>query len=254
MDESDKLASSTCNPEQLNQGITTCLEPIEPDNPMLEAIDIYCERLGPEFWAEPWNAISNLAFIFACLMGVLLIRKLVHKGQPVVWLSILSLNAFAIGVGSFLFHTFANRWSMLADVIPISVFMCLYLVFALTRVLQVSRLMTVVYVLLFLSSGAILPRLVGDAFNGSAGYFPAWITLAIIGHFVKSKNWQIAKLYLAAMATFALSLIFRTIDPSVCSQFTLGTHFLWHTLNGFLLAILIYASYLSESQWRANSA
>ena len=28
-------------------------------------IDIYCERLGPGFWAEPVNALSNGAFLVA---------------------------------------------------------------------------------------------------------------------------------------------------------------------------------------------
>ena len=28
---------------------------------MFESIDLYCERLGPAFMAEPLNALSNLA-------------------------------------------------------------------------------------------------------------------------------------------------------------------------------------------------
>ena len=28
-----------------------------------ENIDLYCERTGPGLWAEPLNALSNLAFI-----------------------------------------------------------------------------------------------------------------------------------------------------------------------------------------------
>ncbi|MHA1489208.1 MAG: hypothetical protein ACTSRI_06100 [Promethearchaeota archaeon] len=34
-----------------------------------ENIDIYCERIGIEFWAEPLNAISNIAFIFAAIFA-----------------------------------------------------------------------------------------------------------------------------------------------------------------------------------------
>ncbi len=37
---------------------------------MDRAIDLYCERLGPGLWAEPLNAVTNLAFILA---GILLI-------------------------------------------------------------------------------------------------------------------------------------------------------------------------------------
>jgi len=28
-------------------------------------IDLYCERLGPGIWAEPINALTNLAFLVA---------------------------------------------------------------------------------------------------------------------------------------------------------------------------------------------
>ena len=38
-----------------------------------ETIDIYCERLDPSFWAEPINALTNLAFIavgFWVLRGI----------------------------------------------------------------------------------------------------------------------------------------------------------------------------------------
>jgi len=28
------------------------------------SIDLYCERLGPEFWAEPINALTNGAVLY----------------------------------------------------------------------------------------------------------------------------------------------------------------------------------------------
>lgn len=28
-------------------------------------VDIYCERLGPSFWAEPFNAVTNASFLIA---------------------------------------------------------------------------------------------------------------------------------------------------------------------------------------------
>jgi hypothetical protein len=44
----------------------------------------------------------------------------------------------AIGIGSGLFHTFANRLTMLADVIPIAVFTLAYTGFAIRRYLGYS--------------------------------------------------------------------------------------------------------------------
>ncbi len=37
---------------------------------------------------------------------------------------------------------------------------------------------------------------------------------------------------LAAAGVYVLALVFRTLDLEVCSAFPIGTHFLWHSLNG----------------------
>jgi hypothetical protein len=210
-------------------------------------VDMYCERLGPEFWAEHRNALSNIAFLVAGLVGLMLANRLKAESKPSSWVLLLSCNSIVIGVGSFLFHTFATKWAMLADVIPISIFMCLYLAFALDRILVLKKTVTAFAVLVFLLIGLSAPKIAGDALNGSVGYFPAWATLAIVGHFVKAKNWPVAKLLLVAMAVFAVSLGFRIVDHSVCDSFSLGTHFLWHSFNGVLIATLIYAAFVAES-------
>jgi hypothetical protein len=74
------------------------------DQTIFDPIDAYCERLGPGLWAEPLNAVTNLAFIVAaviCLHGVSGIPR------PPLGLALVIILA-AIGVGSGLFHTFAN--------------------------------------------------------------------------------------------------------------------------------------------------
>ena len=47
-------------------------------------------------------------------------------------------------------------------------------------------------------------------------------------------------LFLAA-GVFTLSVAFRTVDIAVCAAFPLGTHFLWHSLNGVVLYLLLRA-------------
>jgi hypothetical protein len=93
-------------------------------------IDIYCERTGPEFWAEPVNAVSNLAFVIAALIAAVLARQ-ANLRTPAVW--ILIALAGLIGVGSFLFHTHATVWAALSDVAPIWSFVALYLYTFATR-------------------------------------------------------------------------------------------------------------------------
>ena len=43
---------------------------------MFETIDNYCERIGDGFWAEPLNAITNLAFILAAFFSWRLMARL----------------------------------------------------------------------------------------------------------------------------------------------------------------------------------
>ncbi len=87
-------------------------------------VDIYCERLGPGLWAEPLNAISNLAFIFAAFWAWRTMRRLNVTNTAA---HILTFLAFLIGMGSGLFHTFATTWSGFADTIPIWTFVAFYL-------------------------------------------------------------------------------------------------------------------------------
>jgi hypothetical protein len=41
-----------------------------------------------------------------------------------------------------------------------------------------------------------------------------------------------------ASVVFCISLTLRTVDLTLCARFPLGTHFLWHMLNGLLLWIV----------------
>jgi hypothetical protein len=37
------------------------------------------------------------------------------------------------------------------------------------------------------------------------------------------------------LGIFSLSLVLRTVDAAICPAFPLGTHFIWHLLNGLVL-------------------
>ena len=92
-----------------------------------QSIDSYCERLSPDYWAEPINAVTNLAFLVAA--GVMAWR-LWGARLPLAWAMVGVLAV--IGIGSFLFHTHGTVWSALADVVPIGGFVLLY-IFAANR-------------------------------------------------------------------------------------------------------------------------
>ena len=67
----------------------------------LAAVDGYCERLGPGLWAEPVNAVTNAAFLVAAAV-------MWWRCAGLWWSRALCAVLAAIGVGSGLFHTFAN--------------------------------------------------------------------------------------------------------------------------------------------------
>lgn len=206
-----------------------------------DPVDLYCERLHAGFWAEPVNAVSNLAF-FAAAAGAYLLWKREGKGDRFILL-LIGL-AVLVGIGSSLFHTFATRWGLFADAIPIAIFVVVFLVYTLRRFLGQSAIATTIWIALFLAAAAILPRLLPPGFmNNSGFYFPVLGALLILGIVLRAKGgamrW-VGGAYLCGAALFALSLSFRIVDPSVCAQFPLGTHFLWHSLNGALIYLMLW--------------
>lgn len=206
-----------------------------------DPIDLYCERLHTGFWAEPVNAVTNLAFFLAAAGAYMLWKR---EGKDDRFILLLIGLAVLVGIGSTLFHTFATRWGLFADSIPIGIFVVTFLVFTLRRFLGQSVIATVIWIALFLAVSAILPMLLPRGFmNNSGFYFPVLGALIVLGILLRAKGggmrW-VGGAYLCAAALFALSLSFRIVDPSVCMQFPLGTHFLWHCLNGALIFLMLW--------------
>ncbi len=196
-------------------------------------IDIYCERVQPGLWDEPINAISNLAFFIAAWSSWCLAQSLNVKFLGVKLLIYLMVG---IGIGSSLFHTYATGWALLMDVIPITMFQIFYLWVYTRRVMKLKSIISMILIIvLVISSLATLPLKV---LNGSLSYAPALIYLLGLGiyHFQAQK--QSKFLLLAGVSIFLIALFFRTIDQYICAIFPIGTHFLWHIFNGFMLYVV----------------
>lgn len=211
----------------------------------------YCER-GPDatFWAEPLNALSNAAFLIAAAIAFSAWRAKAPPRRGAIELALTALVA-VIGIGSFLFHTFATRWASVADVAPIGLFMIAYLGYALRRFVGFGWPATVGGLALFIATlyGAEMVRCGdGTCLNGSVGYLPALAVLAGIGGLLSWQGHPAGRAIAIGAAVFALSLTLRTIDRSFCpytalvASRPLGTHFLWHLLNATLLGILLLAA------------
>ena len=82
--------------------------------------------------------------------------------------------------------------------------------------------------------GAALPSV-----NGSEGYFPVLLIIIAYGAILWRLGHAAAGGLIATAALLSLSLTFRSVDDAVCGAFPLGTHFMWHILNGALLGVVL---------------
>ncbi len=202
-----------------------------------EQVDNYCERVGPEFWSEPLNAITNGAFIVAAVLAFALWRR----RTPDDWTGLgLIIVLFAIGIGSFLFHTFATRWAGLADVIPIVIFIHVYLFVALNRYLDLRWWTALGIVIAFLLATVLFAdTLFAPLVGSSAGYVPALLAIFVVGVLFARRNSRLGAEVLLSGLVFLASLTIRTLDEPLCAQVTFGIHFMWHILNSVVLFLLI---------------
>lgn len=212
-----------------------------------KAIDSYCERVDPSYWSEPVNALTNLAFILAAFLAWREARAKDALDAGMAWLIFL---VFATGVGSYLFHTHAVMWAAMADTTPIMLFILSYLALSMRRYFGLNWWIAGGIAVVFMIAASSFRRVLGmvmdypygmSPFNGSEGYFPAFLALVVVGAILKRRGHAAAPWLLSAAGVFIVSLTFRTVDNDVCNSFPLGTHFLWHVLNGVVLGTLLFA-------------
>jgi len=200
-----------------------------------EPVDLYCERTDASFWSEPVNALSSAAFLVAAALALDLWRRGDRKDWPALALIVI---VAAVGVGSFVFHTVATRAAILADVVPIGVFIYGYLLLALRRFLHLRVIVAAPIVVAYAAGAQALSALApARLLNGSVGYLPALAALIAVAVAAREQGTR-RSLGLAAVV-FAISLAFRTADIALCPQFPLGIHFVWHVLNAVVLYVLL---------------
>jgi hypothetical protein len=224
---------------------------------------LYCERGTNEaLFAEPLNAASNASFLLAALAALLLLLRRPRENRSADHFLFVAL-VFLIGLGSLSFHLLADRASLLADVIPINVFMLVYLGFALNRFLGVPPGWTVLTLIGFVGVVALTMQVkcwsggigfpgaevtgASECLNGSLVYLPALVAMAVVGGLMAERKHPAAPYILWAAAIFAISVTFRSIDLALCDAYefqgrNIGTHFIWHLLNGLALFLLLRAS------------
>ncbi|MGD8570183.1 MAG: ceramidase domain-containing protein [Gammaproteobacteria bacterium] len=208
---------------------------------MNQFLDHYCERLAPGLWGEPLNLLSNVAFLIA---GVLIWRVLT-TGQfrwPKVPgdIAVLTGLLFAIGIGSGLWHLTAQYWALWTDQIPILLFINIFLLSCLFRVIEVSVLKGILVFAAYhvINTGALLLLPTGFL-NGSIFYIPTWLFLAGLTLVIWQRREADRQYYLWALIIFTVALTLRTVDNTLCNIVPTGTHFIWHLLIAATLYLLM---------------
>ncbi|MGB8624098.1 MAG: ceramidase domain-containing protein [Paracoccaceae bacterium] len=199
-------------------------------------IDAYCERLGPGFWAEPVNALTNAAFLLAAWV---MWRRVRGQGMPLAVAMVAVLAV--IGAGSFLFHSFATAWASLADTAPILGFILLYL-FAANRHFWNLRLwpalgVTAAFIPYAAATVPLFSMIPG--LGSSAGYAPVPLLIAAYAALLRRRAPRTARGLALGAGLLVLSLTFRTLDGPLCTALPLGTHFMWHLLNAAMLGWMV---------------
>jgi Ceramidase len=202
-------------------------------------IDAYCERLSPGLWAEPLNAVSNAGFLLVSVWGLTKARLQRADGAVVALAALVGV----IGLGSLAFHTFANGLAMLADVIPIALFIYAYLGFALRRFLGFRWIAVAAGLAGLFLVNVLVEQVTPRGFlNGSAGYLPALAAGVSIAALARRRKHSAAGLLFAAAGIFAASIAVRSADRAICGALPIGTHFLWHLLNAAVLGAYLAAA------------
>ena len=223
-----------------------------------EQVFRYCERgYDPSLWAEPLNVLSSLAFVAAAAIGAVRLRDArasLRRGENAVIAALIVLVA-CIGAGSVSFHMLATRWSQAADVMPIGLFMALYLAVAL-RVMfgwawkLVVLGLSVLLALIVLAASACPPDATAPAgycLNGTITYAPAWLALTALGAILGRQRHKAAPLLLTASAVFFAGMGLRAADLALCDLTRVageprGLHALWHLLNAVVIYLLLEAA------------
>ncbi len=208
--------------------------------------DTYCERASTALWlGEPLNVATNLAFLIAAALTFRRFTQVNRKGFDLLLLIILLA---AIGLGSGLWHLLGVRWALLADLLPILLFINLYLLSTLRRVLRLPWGLVLPLWIAYLGSSLLVNvGFPAGTLNGSLTYVPAWLAFVLISSWLRYQQHPSTRTFSTALGVFTLSLLFRTIDQQVCAVFAVGSHFLWHMFNAMVLYLLLHGLICSVS-------
>ena len=208
----------------------------------------YCEKAISNGFFEPLNTITNLAFILAGILLFIQFRKKAHLDfKGILFSSLLII----IGFGSFIWHLYRNDTTLVADSIPIALFILFYLFFYLKFTTMKSLHLILLFIGFFVYTSVFTFLLNSKSIyileNGGAGYFSAISYFFVLQIYNIFHRKAIIKSSIIIGIVFLISLCFRQIDMTVCEHISFGTHFIWHILNALSLYLFVKLLYPKNS-------
>ena len=137
------------------------------------------------------------------------------------------------GIGSILWHTYPTTETLILDVVPIVLFIMWFIWLYSSRVMDVHPMLGIGFVVLFLLATYFAGGY-ADVLHGAPVYTPGLLVVLILGIYHATAQKPARYLLLGTFGVYLTALFFRTIDQEVCPALPIGTHFLWHTLIGFV--------------------
>ena len=137
------------------------------------------------------------------------------------------------------FHVIATRWAEWADVVPILIFMLVYVWLFLTHFFCWPVFARAIAVVALVGSTLAIEAMVpASILWGGALYVPTVFTLLVFGAALLGRQPRAGLAFFGATLLFLVSFTARTLDMPLCPSFAHGTHFLWHLLNATVLYLL----------------
>ena len=194
----------------------------------------YCENGIGLFYTQPVNTISNIVIFVSAYFSYQLVRTYRIKNLII---RILPLIIVLAAIGSILWHGIPNLLTSFADLVPLSAFVLVSFFFLLDKCLPNKSL---VWGSLFAFVLIQFPFIFGifPSFNGLLPYSIVLI-FGLFALFGLARRYKaLVSQLIFVLLIFIIALFFRTIDHTICSRLSIGTHSLWHILN----ALVFYLS------------
>ena len=201
----------------------------------------YCERSSLDFFSEPLNSLTNFFFI---LVSIILLYQYPKRNKYI------ALIIFFIGVSSFLFHTIPISLFGLLDIFFIMTFIVFYICFLMKLFFNYSLISSIIYAHIFLIICYIFGKILDDTILGTTAFYIPIVLIIYLFYFLSKKRQNLlnSNLIQISALVFSLSTLFRFLDLYLCSNISIGTHFIWHILNSLTLFLLAKFYYLNSTE------